>query len=223
MRQSRQALVIGLGQFGMALAQALVNNQVEVLAVDQRSERVQVAAALVTDAVQLDATDEAQLAEIAPGSRDLAVVAIGDDSREASIIVTALLRQMGAPRIIARATDPLHERILSLVGAHEVVNPERNYGERLAARLAYRGVLDVLPLGDDLIITELIAPSQLAGRTLSELQLPRRFHVNVVALRRDGVVGSQLVLPTAETRVKSGDIMVIISSPEAARDLVERL
>ncbi|MEL6348432.1 MAG: TrkA family potassium uptake protein [Myxococcota bacterium] len=223
MKQSRQALVIGLGQFGLALARALEENDVEVVAIDLQADRVALAAERTTEAVQLDAMDEEQLQRLAPASRDLAIVAIGDDSRESSIIVTALLRQMGAPRIIARATEPLHERILRLVGAHEVVNPERNFGERLAARLAYQGILGVLPIGEDLAVTEITAPPQLVGRSLRELELPRRFEVNIVAMRRRrGSGDSRLVMPRADELIEDGDVLLVISTPAAARALADR-
>lgn len=223
MRQHRQALVIGLGQFGLAIAEALTDNGVDVVAVDHRGDRVQQASRFAAEAVRLDATDEAQLTRLAPATRDLCVVSIGDDAREASIIVTALLRQLGAPRVVARATNPVHERILSLVGAHDVVNPERNYGARLAARLAYQGVLDVIPLGDDLLITELEAPALFVGRSLRDLALPSRFQVNVVAIRRDGAGSGRLVLPRAEETVQVGDVLLLISTPKAAHALSERL
>lgn len=218
-----QALVIGLGQFGIALARALVQNGVEVIAVDRREDRVQTAAAFVTEAVQSDAMNEADLARLAPERRDVCVVAIGEESREAAILVTALLRQVGARRVVARATDALHERILNLVGAHEVVQPERNFGERLAARLAFRGVVDILPLGDDLVITELNTPESFAGRALEELQLPRRFGLTVVAIRRtEGGVG-RLVLPTAGQPLRKDDILVLVGAPGAAQQLLEHV
>jgi trk system potassium uptake protein TrkA len=223
MRQPRQALVIGLGQFGLALAEALTRNGVDVVAVDDRADRVQQAGELVAEAVRMDATDEAQLARLAPATRDLCIVAIGDDAREASIIVTALLRQLGAPRVVARATNPVHERILSLVGAHDVVNPERNYGARLAARLAYRGVVDIIPLGDELIITELEAPAMFAGRSLRELELRRRFQVSIVAIRRSGAGSGQLVLPGADDVIRADDVLLLVSTPEASSALSERL
>ena len=224
MREQQQALVIGLGQFGIAVAEAMSHNGVDVVAIDIRADRVQQAAHLVTEAMRLDATDEAQLARLSPAARDLCIVAIGDEAREASIIVTALLRQLGAPRVIARATNPVHERILSLVGAHEVVNPERNYGERLAARLSHRGVLETLALGDDLVITELETPAALAGRSLRELRLPHRFQIHVIALRRAGAGGARrLILPGADDTLQPEDIMVLISTPRAVRDLTERL
>ena len=99
---SKQALVVGLGQFGLALSRSLAAKGVEVLAVDRREETVRAAASFVTEAVCLDATDEISLARTLPERRDLCVCAIGDESRESSILVTALLRQLGAKRLVAR-------------------------------------------------------------------------------------------------------------------------
>ena len=219
---AQQALVIGLGQFGMALSRALVTHGAEVLAVDRRADRVQIASAFATEAVELDAMDEASLARLRPGNRDLCVCAIGDESREASIIVSAMLRQMGARRLVARATDDLHERILTLVGAHEVINPERLLGERLAARLSYAGVIDVLPLGDDLMITELAAPQRLLGRTLAQLALPRRHQLTVLGVRRGGAGQGRVLMPSADLIVDAGDVLVVVGPNGAASALAER-
>jgi trk system potassium uptake protein TrkA len=205
----------------MALARSLTERGVEVLALDESEERVRTAAAFVSSAVALDASDEAALARTAPERRDLAVCAIGDEAREASIICTALLRQMGSPRVVARATDAVHERILRLVGAHEVVNPERAFGERLATRLLYSGVIDEVPLGQDLVITELQAPPAFVGRTLVELALPKRHRLTVVALRRPGERGISLPSPTA--KLAPDDVLVVVAPVGAVADLLDRL
>jgi trk system potassium uptake protein TrkA len=194
-----QALVIGLGQFGMSLARALAAHGTEVLAVDRREQRVRTAAAFAAEAIEMDATDEEHLARLSPERRDVCVCAIGDDAREASILVTAMLRQMGATRILSRATDDLHERILRMVGAHEVVNPERIFGERLAT------------------------PPGLLGRRLSDLALPRQFQVTVVALRRSENGQGRLLLPDAETRIAEGDVMVMVGPKGASNRLVDGL
>jgi trk system potassium uptake protein TrkA len=218
-----QILVIGLGQFGMALTRSLVAHGAEVLAVDRKEERVAEAASFAAEAMCFDAADEAELLRVAPSRRDHCVCAIGDESRESSIIVTALLRKVGAPRVIARATDALHERILTLVGAHEIINPERAIGERMAMRLLHRGVLEMLPLGDDLVITELTAPASFVGRSLNDLQLPRRFQVTVVAVRRNRAGRGVLVLPAPNEPLEEGDILVVVSPPASATDLLARL
>lgn len=221
--QTPQILVVGLGQFGMALTRSLVAHGAEVLAVDRNELKVEEAATFAAQAMCLDAADEAELTRISPAKRDYCVCAIGDESRESSIIVTALLRQLGAPRVIARATDALHERILTLVGAHEIINPERQIGERMATRLLHRGVLEMLPLGDDLVITEMNAPTSFVGRSLHELQLPKRFQVTVVAIRRNRAGRGVLVLPTPAEPLEAGDILVIVSPPSSATDLLARL
>lgn len=222
MRQ--QALVIGLGQFGMALCRSLTEQHVEVIAVDRRQDRVQAASSFVSEALRMDGADEAQVQRLAPDRRDLAICAIGDDGREASILVTALLREFGAPRVIARATDPLHEKILFQVGAHEVVNPERDFGTRLAMRLSYRNILDVLPLRHDLVVTEFRAPDAFVGRSLADLDLRRRFGCTVVAIQRVTPDGAdKTVLPDPHSPLEARDVLLLISTQEAAHDLAERL
>jgi trk system potassium uptake protein TrkA len=217
----QQALIIGLGQFGMALSHSLARHGTEVVAVDRRPERVHLASAFATEALAIDAMDEGELARLRPATRDFCVCAIGDESREASIVVTAMLRQMGSRRVIARATDEMHERILHLVGAHEVFNPERTLGERLAARFAYPGVLDVIPLGDDLVITELTPPTSALGRTLVHLRLPKTYQLTVLAIRRSVNGKGQVLLPHPDLRVDAGDVMVLVGPEGAARRFTE--
>jgi len=217
----RQAIVVGLGQFGMALARSLAEKGVEVLAVDRREARVQTASDFCAEAVAFDATDERALAGTSPDRRDLCICAIGDESREASIICTALFQQMGAPKVVARATDPLQERILRLVGAHEVVNPEQAFGERFATRLLYSGVIDEIPLGADLAITELEVPEGLVGRTLAELQLPRKYGITVVAVRRGGE--DAVASPSPTEPLDASDILVTVARHNAVTELLERM
>lgn len=216
----QQVLVVGLGQLGSSLARSLAEYGADVVAVDRNLERVESLASHVTEALVLDATDEAELAQLRPSARDLCICAIGDDSREASIVVTAMLRQMGAPKVVARGTNAMHERILKLVGAHEVINPERMMGERLASRLSLQGVLDTVPLGDDLEITEIEAPELMVDRTLAELALRRTAGVTVLLIRRSQATGGTVVLPDGDTKVGHGDVMVLVGRPSAARKLL---
>lgn len=213
-------MVIGLGQFGMALARSLAEREVEVLAMDARKEPVEVASTFAASAVQLDATEEDALRRTSPDRRDLCVCAIGDENREGSIMCTALLRQLGARHILARATDAMHERILRLVGAHDVVNPERAFGERLATKLLYTAVLDEVPIGGDLVLTELRPPAAFVGRTLSDLALPRRYEINVVAVRREGDKGVSAPSPT--TPLQETDILIVVSPPQGVAKLLGR-
>jgi trk system potassium uptake protein len=217
----KQAIVIGLGQFGMSLARSLAQKDVEVLAVDRNEDLVRAAAGFVAEAARFDATDEQQLARASPARRELSIVAIGNESREGSIICTALLRQMGAQRIIARSVDPLHDRILHLVGAHEVVNPEQAFGERYAAHLLYAGVIDEIRVGKDLSITELRVPRSFVGRTLIDLQLPTRYGLTVIALRRE--THDDVIVPNPAEPLAEGDILVLAGKQQAIAQLAERV
>jgi len=219
---SKQALVIGLGQFGMSLARALARNGSDVMAVDIDETHINEVAPYVADAVLMDAMEEESLSGLAPGRRDVCVCAIGDDNREGSIVVTALLKQLGAPHIIARATDDLHARILSLVGADQVINPERNYGERLAVSLSWHHVINILPLGGGLVLTEIETPESFWGRTLTELELPRRFSVTVAAIRRETDEGMVAGVPDPRSPLRDGDILMLVSKEEHVRKLTER-
>ena len=219
----KQALVIGLGQFGLAIAKTLAARGTDVLAVDISEKRLAEASRAGCEAAAFDATQEEALARAAPARRDLCVCAIGDEARESAIIVTALLRQMGAPRIVSRATDQVTERILKLVGAHEVVNPERAYGERLASRIFHAGIVDALPLGDDMVITEMRAPAITVGRNLAELDLSRRFNINVVAIRRSVGERGTLVWPNTKQPIERDDILVVVAREGSAQTMIERI
>ena len=215
----RQALVIGLGQFGSSVARALTERGVEVFAADVREERVRAAADHVAVAACLDATQTDALERAAPERRDVCVCAIGDEARDASIVCTALLRQMGARRVIARAGDDLHARILTLVGAHLVVNPERDFGERFANQILHHEIKGELPLGDGMLITEIATPTAFVSKTLAALRLPSRFGVTVVAVRR--AREASVVIPGPDTVLSEGDVLVLIAKQGAATRMVE--
>ncbi len=215
----RQALVIGLGQFGMSVARALVSRGVEVLAVDSSEERVRAASTFATESACFDATDEASLAKISPERRDVCVCAIGDESQQASIICTALLAQMGAHRVISRCNNDLHARILTLVGASQVVNPERAFGERFANQVVHEGIRGEMPLGEGVLITEVAIVEAFVGKTLSELRLPARFGVTVVAIRRSST--GKILLPEPHSRLEPGDVLVVVSREEAVAKMLE--
>lgn len=211
---AKQVLVIGLGRFGMTLARALAASGVEVFAVDKSEERVRAAGHFAAEAARFDATDAEAMAQAAPSRRDAAICAIGDDEREASILCTALLRQMGAPRVIARSSEELHSRILKMVGAHEVVNPLEEFADRLAKQLAYEGLIGEMPLGQDLAISEIRPPQDWIGRTLAGLRLPQAHGITVVALRSEG--GKTVELPAASRTLEAGDVLIVVSRRGAA-------
>lgn len=217
---TKQVMVIGLGQFGMSLSRALSDRGAEVLAVDSSEARVRAASVFVAEALCFDATEENALARTAPGRRDACVCAIGDEAREAAIICTALLKQMGAKRLVARTNDDVLGRILNLVGADMIINPESEFGNRFATMLLYERVLGELPLGGELVITELRPPATFVGRTLIDLELPRRHGLTVVAVRMgDGAVS----VPDPRRPVATSDVLIVVSDRDAIADMLSRL
>ena len=216
---AQQILIIGLGQFGMSLARALSEKGAEVLAVDSRKSLVEEASAFAAEALVANAADENELARLGPEKRDAVVCAIGDDSKESSIICTALLRQMGAPFVVSRANDKMHQRILQLVGAHQIINPEQEFGQRFANRLLYRHMIAQTPIGDDLHLTEIRVQPAMVGKNLIELALPKRFSVMVAAIRR-GKPG-RLIQPSPSEPLQAGDDLVIVSTEAVIPKLME--
>ena len=214
---SKQIMIIGLGQFGMSLARTLAERGAEVLAADISQEKVDAAAEFVSRAVAVDATDENALAGLMPAERDAVVCAMGNSSKEAAIICTALLRQMGCPCIIARAGSATCRRILFMVGAHEVIFPEQDYGQRFATWLMHRELLSCTDWSGELSLSELKPPQFMIGKNLVELALPKKYGIIVAAVRRDG----KLFRPDPELPVEPEDVLLIVSDENAIARLSE--
>jgi trk system potassium uptake protein TrkA len=207
-----EIVVIGIGMFGRNVASCLAAGGHAVLAVDIDQREVDRAAAELDAVVCADATDEAALRELRIERMSCAVVAIGAESMEASILATALLRQMGVPRIVARSLSELHARVLRAVGAHEVVSPEEEMGQRLARRLAEPSVLERIELGSGVELAELEVPTGWVGKSPIELDVRRQHQVTIVAIRRGDVVRSTV---DPARPFDDGDVLVVIGEPDA--------
>lgn len=214
----RQAMVIGLGQFGVAVATELSQRGADVLVVDVSPERVQAASRWASSALCLDSTDEAALAQAAPRQRDVVICAIGDDARDAAIITTALLSRMGCRRLVARASTEVMKAILEAVGAHEVVNPEALYGTHYAGRLLFENILNEFELSADFHISQMSPPPSFVGRTLAELKLPALYGVTVLGMRRRSEDDSVVRVPQAMVPLQPDDILIVAASRQALRD-----
>ena len=211
----KQVAVIGLGRFGSSVARTLAGSGCEVLAVDVDEARVKAIADEVTDAVRANALDEEALRALGLRNFEVVVVAIGHEV-QASILTTVLLKEMGIPKIVAKAQDELHGRVLQKVGADIVVFPERDMGVRLAHTLISRNVIDEIQLSTDYSILEMAAPQAFLGRSLKDLELRQRFGLSVLAIRRKDRI---IVSPNADQVVDEGDILVALGQP----DKLERL
>ncbi|HPR78315.1 MAG TPA: TrkA family potassium uptake protein, partial [Candidatus Limiplasma sp.] len=146
--KNKQYMVLGLGRFGESLAKSLYKQGHEVLAIDSDEELVDAIAPYVTQAIRIDATDEGALQSLGVRNFDAAIVSIGQNMRD-SILVCVLLKELGVPYLIAKATDELHAKVLRKVGVDRVIFPERDMGMRLAKSLLTPNVLELMDLSDD--------------------------------------------------------------------------
>lgn len=209
-------LVIGLGRFGLSLAMALVEKGHEVVGLDSREDLVQMASDCLTQAVQVDATDEKALLSLGVKNFDVAVVAIGQDI-QSSILCTLILKEVGVPYIVAKAQNHLHGKVLKKTGADRVVFPERDMGIRVANNLVSTNLLDYIELSDDFSIMEITAPEFTVGRTLADLKLPNKYGINIIAIKKgpDDIN----IAPRADDEVNEGDILVVVGQNRQLRRL----
>lgn len=178
-----EIIVIGLGRFGSSLSRSLVDMGHEVLGIDLDPGNVQSHTGVLTHVAEADTTNEATLRQLGVADATTVVVCIGADV-EASVLTTAAIADLGVPNIWAKAMTEPHGRILSRVGAHNVVFPEAEMGSRVA-HLITGDVLEYIALDDDFVLVELIAPASLVGVPLGESNLRNQHRVTIVCHKPD--------------------------------------
>lgn len=201
-RPSR-VVVIGLGRFGSSVALELVERGSEVLALDANPRLVQRVSDEVTHAAVADTTDPEVLRQLDVPDFRRAVVAIGDDL-EASILTTSLLSDFEIPHIWAKAVSRQHGRILERVGAHRVVLPEHDMGERVAHLVTGR-MLDYIEFEDDYAIVKTRAPAAAVDHPLGQSRIRSKYGVTVVGIKRPG---EGFTYATQDTVLNHGDILI---------------
>jgi len=184
MSKKASIAVIGLGIFGREVALSLAAQQYPVIAVDRDPATVELLKGQVEQALIFDTTNEQALFDAKINDVGIAVCAIGMQHMQNSIMTTALLHQLGTPRIIARAVDDLHARILRQVGATEVINPEREIGRRIALQITSPSIRELLSLGSGACVAEVALPASFAGKNLLQLQVRQKYGLTVVGIRR---------------------------------------
>lgn len=199
-------IVIGLGLFGQALARQLCSLGAEVLAMDVRSDLVQLVANDVTHAVVGDAQDKEVLRALGARDFDCAIIAIGDDLA-ASVLITMNLQELEVPYIVCKAHDETHRRVLEKLGVDRVVIPEQENARRLGRSLHSHNVLDYIELSEDYGILEVPAPKSWVGKTLKELNVRAKLGVNIIAVESGKVTS---VSPSADYCIQKDDIMVVL-------------
>ncbi len=202
----KKFVVIGLGKFGASISASLFELGCEVLAIDRNKDKVELIMDRVTQAVRLDATDEVAVKQLDLSGFDGAVVAMGENIAS-SIFVTLLMKEIGLPMIVAKASNNLQAKVLSKVGADRVVFPEKDMGTRIAKSLVFPGILDYLDLSPEYMIVGVRATKDMDGKSLADMDFRNRYGVNVLLVRKGEEINAT---PRGSDIINVGDFMVII-------------
>ncbi len=208
--KSKQFMVLGMGLFGSSLAKSLHQLGHEVLAVDADADLVEAIAPHVTQAVQIDATDEAALQELGVRNFDAVIVSIGKNLRD-SILVCVIIKELGVPYLIAKATDEIHAKVLRKIGVDKVVFPERDMGVRVAKSLITPNVLEMMEFSGDYRLIEIILPAKWVGNSIIEVDVRRRYGISILAIQRDGQF---IVSPSPDEIFQTGDILLVLGQKD---------
>lgn len=209
-KRNLPVVVIGLGRFGSALALELIQGGTEVLGIDNRATVVQSLSGHFTHVVTADTTDDVALRQLGVAEFHNAVVAIGSDL-EASILTTSLLVDMGIPNIWAKAVSRQHGRILERLGAHHVILPEHDMGERVAHLISGR-VLDYVEIDEDFAMIKTKPPRDFVGVPLGKSGLRKSFGVTIVSVKPQApqVTPARFTHATTETVLQYGDEILVV-------------
>lgn len=208
-------LVIGLGRFGMALAQRLCSQGNEVMGMDIRTERVQACAEQLTQTVVGDARDPEVLRAVSAHSFDCAVVAFSADVGD-SALITLNLKELGVSQVVSKASSEVHRKVLEKIGADRVVFPEQEMALRLARSLDNGDILNVIELSDEYSMVEQLLPKSWIGHSIVQLNIRAEYHLSIIAVRREKDV---TISPGGDFTFQAGDCLVVLGRDRDIRRL----
>ena len=204
----KNILIIGMGRFGRHCARKLNEMGHQVMAIDTREDRIDTVLPYVTDGLIGNSTRKDFMKTIGVKNFDVCIVAIGDDF-QSSLETTALLKDLGAPFVVARAARDVHARFLAKNGADEVIYPERQLAEWTAIRYSSNHILDYTPLSEEYAVYEIQIPAHWTGKSLAELDLRRTKKINVFAIKQ----GEQLFTDiNPDVPLKSNQTLMVIGT-----------
>jgi trk system potassium uptake protein TrkA len=213
----KRVVVIGLGIFGSQLARQLYASGLEVVAIDKNRDVVQKIKDHSTKSVLADATDKEVLESIGIDAKDTVVISFGEDL-SASTLLTLYLKEMKVKEIIVKVPNEDYKRILLKVGASEAIIPEREMANKVARSIISPNVLEYLPISEDYTIVELAPPTDFIGKSLADLDLRKKYNLQVIAIR-DVLDNKMQLVPRAGAILKDSDVLVIIGKEEDIRKI----
>ncbi|AGA77831.1 potassium channel family protein [Echinicola vietnamensis] len=211
-------IIVGMGNFGAYLAARLTDKGHEVIGVDSDMSKIEGVKDKVTHTICMNATDKQAVKNLPIKDTDVVLIAIGEDMG-ASIMATAVFKELKAKRIISRAITNTHETVIKAIGIDEIIHPEEETAERLAKKLEMKGVIDSFDISDGYNIVELNAPNEFIGKTIGETDVRNRFNVNILTIikvrNRPNLFGDMqerqkvLGVVSGSTVIEEGDILVL--------------
>jgi trk system potassium uptake protein TrkA len=215
----KRVVVIGLGIFGSNLVKTLHESGIEVVAIDKNKEVVQQARDCCTKAIVADGTSREVMESVGIHEEDVVIVSFGEDLA-ASTLTTLHLREMRVKQIIVKAPNEDHKHVLEKVGATEVIIPEKEMADKLARSLISPNILDYIPLSEDYTISEIVPPPGFIGKTIADLHLRSKYHIEVIAIRE--ILPERLTMvPRADFVIKDSDVLLVIGREKEIRKLSE--
>ena len=202
--------VFGLGRYGTAVARELVANGMEVIAVDTDQRIVNAVADDLPICKCADITDPEVIRQLGIGNVDVVIVAMANNL-EASVMTVTLCKEAGVPTVIAKCANEMHQKILTRVGADKVVFPENESGIRLARKLLSSGFVDMVSLAKNVSMIELDVKPEWVGKNLIELNLRKKYSINVVALRKGDAVSVDI---DPHAALLESDKLIVIANTE---------
>ncbi len=218
--KKRKIVVIGLGKFGSYLARELGTEGIEVLAIDRNEKLVEDISTDVAEAIVGDATRKELLKGIGVAEAEKVIVATGNLS--ASVLMVLYLKELGVKSIMAKANDEDHARILELLGANNIVIPEKDAALKEARNLIDPNLLDFLPLLPDFIIARIESNPEFIGKSIRELDLRNRMHLYILAIR-DILTDRFILLPPADHIIEKDEELFVLGKKEYVEKLLEKI
>ena len=211
--KTKSVLLIGLGRFGEYIAMKLHELGHEIMAVDENEKRINDAMPYVTNGQIGDSTNEALLKSLGVKNYDVCIVTIGGDF-QSSLETTCLLKELGAQKVVSRAEQDVQAKFLLRNGADEIIYPEKQLATWAAIRYSSDHILDYIELGDSCSIFEVSVPSAWVGKSVVEIDIRRKYNVNIIATKKNGKINAVV---TADTVLSAEETLLVLGEYKAMR------
>ena len=215
MQKKKTYAVFGLGRYGTAVARELVENGMEVIAVDLRQKLVNDAAAFLPVCKCADVTDAEVISRLGIGNIDTVIICMASNL-EAGVMATALCKEAGVETVIVKCANEMHQKILLRVGADQVVFPENESGIRLAKNLLSSGFIDMISLSEKVSMVEIEVKDEWVGKNLIELNLRKKYGFNIVAVKTGETVNANV---NPEQPLAVNATLIVLADPAKLKKL----